>query len=80
MESSQNECGQLVSHFSALQQFKADPEEHKLIEHFFSKYRDGKFPKELPQLIEVLQKIICTDSSQLQFKPLQLLRFCTKQR
>ena len=46
---------------------------------FLSRHRDGHFPSDLPSLITTIQDIAKTDSSQLQFKPLQLLRFCTKQ-
>ena len=75
---SKNECSQLIALFQKQQEFKGSPEENKLIDHFLSKYRDGPFPSELPTLINILQTIACVDSTQLQFKPLQLLRFCTK--
>ena len=79
MEHSKSECAQLVAYFRKEGQFKGDPEETKLIDMFLSRHRDGHFPSDLPSLITTIQDIAKTDSSQLQFKPLQLLRFCTKQ-
>lgn len=58
--------------------FVSDPDETKLIDQFISKYRDGKFPKEVVELITIIQSIVSSNSNQLQHKPLQLLRFCTK--
>ena len=78
MESSKNECTPLVAYFRERGEFKGDPEEIKMIDQFLSRHRDGHFPSDLPDLITILQDIAKTDSSQLQFKPLQLLRFCTK--
>ena len=78
MESSKNECAQLVAYFREQGEFKGDIEEIKMIDQFLSRHRDGNFPSDLPNLIKILQDIAKTDSSQLQYKPLQLLRFCTK--
>lgn len=78
MDSSKNECLNLISVFQSNKAFMGDPEENKLIDQFISKYRDGKFPKENSELITIIQSITSSSSNQLQYKPLQLLRFCTK--
>jgi hypothetical protein len=78
MDSSKNECFNLICLFQGSKSFSSEPEEIKLIDQFISRYRDGKFPKEVSELIKVIQSIAASNSSQLQYKPLQLLRFCTK--
>ena len=44
-----------------------------------SKHRDGKLPKEAGEMITLIQEIAQINETQLQHKPLQLLRFSTKQ-
>lgn len=78
MDSSRNECTNLIAFFQNNKAFQADPEENKLIDQFISKFRDGRLPKETSELIKIIQSIAASNSSQLQHKPLQLLRFCTK--
>lgn len=78
MDKSVNELNELLQHLQKDKSFSGSAEEGKLIDLFISKCRDNKFPKDTSELIRLLQDIAQTDSSQLQFKPLQLLRFCTK--
>jgi hypothetical protein len=78
MDKSTNELNELLQHLQKEKSFSGNADEGKLIDLFISKCRDNKFPKETSELVRLLQDIAQTNSSQLQFKPLQLLRFCTK--
>ena len=78
MQASKSECLELLSLFNKNESFSADQEETKLIDQFIARHKDLAFPKEVTQLIKTLQDIIQTKNDQLQYKPLQLLRFCTK--
>lgn len=78
MNSSKTEAAELLAYFQKNNRFTADQEELKMIEGFINRHKEGKFPKETPELIKAIQAIAQTDSTQLQYKPLQLLRFCSK--
>lgn len=94
MDSSRNECSSIIAWLSSPKAFQGESEEGRLIDQFIGRYRDGKFPKEVGEVIRLLQtmasgsgeltltpgigELAPGSGGQLQYKPLQLLRFCTK--
>jgi hypothetical protein len=78
MDKSTSDLNELLQHLQKDKSFSGSAEEGKLIDQFINKCRDNKFPKETVELVKLLQDIAQTNGSELQFKPLQLLRFCTK--